>query len=166
MKITTPRRHVTVGAGGTDDAHEPASGRVRAVWKGAVLAESAQAILIEGDRYFPAQDAAFELLASSDAHSTYPWKGEASYLDVVIEGERNPAAAWSYPDPKPASVQIRDHVAFWQGVEIHNASNAACSSASMPASPRTQSVAGQRCALNRHGLDRGLGPDLRSRRFR
>ncbi|HUA45684.1 MAG TPA: DUF427 domain-containing protein [Solirubrobacteraceae bacterium] len=49
------------------------------------------------------RDVAFELLAPSDARSTCPWKGEASYLDVVIKDERNPAAAWSHPDPsRPA----------------------------------------------------------------
>jgi hypothetical protein len=112
------------------------------------------------------RDVAFEPLAPSYARSTCPWKGEASYLDVVIKGERNPAAAWSYPDRKPPGVQIRDHAAFWQGVEIHRASGAACSSASTPASPRAQSVAGRPCALTRHGLDRGLDSHHRPRRFR
>jgi len=165
MKITNLRRHVTVGPG-SDHAHEPATGRVRAVWKGAVLAESDRTIVIEGNHDFPVRDVAFELLAPSDARSTCSWKGEASYLDVVVKDERNTAADWSHPDPKPAGVQIRDHVAFWQGVEIHSASGAACLSASTPASPRAQSVAGRPCALNRHGLDRGLDSHYRPRRFR
>ena len=106
-EITNLRRHVTVGPG-SDHAHEPATGRVRAVWNGAVLAESHRTIVIEGNHYLPVRDVAFELLAPSDARSTCPWKGEASYLDVVIKGERNPVAAWSHPDPKPAGVQIGD----------------------------------------------------------
>jgi uncharacterized protein (DUF427 family) len=165
MKITNLRGHVTVDPGG-DHAHVPATGRVRAVWNGAVLAESDRTIVIEGNHYFPVRDVAFELLAPSDARSTCPWKGEASYLDVVVKDERNPAAAWSYPDPKPVGVQICDHVAFWQGVEIHSASGAACSSASTPVSPRVQSVAGRPYALNRHGLDRGLDSHHRRGRFR
>ena len=37
---------------------------------------------------------------------------------ITVDGEENPDAAWYYPDPKPAAENIRDHVAFWRGVEV------------------------------------------------
>ncbi|MFQ5578635.1 MAG: DUF427 domain-containing protein, partial [Anaerolineae bacterium] len=51
-------------------------------------------------------------------HTTCPWKGEAGYYDVVVDGEVNRSAAWYYPDPKPAAANIKDHVAFWHGVQV------------------------------------------------
>jgi uncharacterized protein (DUF427 family) len=59
-----------------------------------------------------------EFLKPSPTHSVCPWKGTASYYTVEVNGKSNPDAAWYYPDPKPAARQIKDHVAFWRGVEI------------------------------------------------
>lgn len=64
----------------------------KAVWNGAVLAES--------------------------EHTVCPWKGQASYFDVEVEGQVKRGAAWYYPAPKEAAQDIKDHVAFWKGVEI------------------------------------------------
>jgi uncharacterized protein (DUF427 family) len=47
-----------------------------------------------------------------------PWKGTASYYDVVVDGKRNEGAAWFYPTPKEAAANIKDHVAFWKGVTV------------------------------------------------
>ena len=41
------------------------------------------------------------------------WKGQATYFDVVADGERIEAAAWTYRRPTPAFEAIRDHVAFY-----------------------------------------------------
>ncbi len=57
-------------------------------------------------------------MSESDTHTTCPWKGVASYYNVVVGGEVNPDAAWTYPEPKPGASRIRDHVAFWRGVEV------------------------------------------------
>jgi uncharacterized protein (DUF427 family) len=46
------------------------------------------------------------------------WKGTASYYHVEVDGERNPDAAWYYPEPKEAAHNIRGHVAFWKGVQV------------------------------------------------
>ncbi len=59
-----------------------------------------------------------ELLRPSDATTHCPWKGQAHYYDVVVDGEVNSGAAWYYPAPKDAAGHIRDHVAFWRGVEV------------------------------------------------
>jgi uncharacterized protein (DUF427 family) len=83
-----------------------------------VLAESGRTIVVEGNHYFPAEDVRFEHLQPSDLHTVCPWKGRASYYDVVVGDERNPAAAWYYPNPNPRAHSIGNHIAFWHGVEV------------------------------------------------
>lgn len=90
----------------------------KATWKGAVLAESDQTQIVEGNRYFPADSLHREYIKPSDTHTECPWKGTASYYDVEVNGERNTDAAWYYPAPRPAAAQIKDYVAFWKGVRI------------------------------------------------
>lgn len=90
----------------------------RATWKGAVIAESDDAVVVDGYTYFPRDAVHPELLAPSDHTSVCPWKGQASYYAVVVDGQRNPDAAWEYRDPKPAAAAVRDRIAFWRGVRI------------------------------------------------
>lgn len=92
--------------------------RVRAIWNGAVLAESDRTIGVEGNHYFPPADVDWRYLKPSSRRSTCPWKGVASYYTAVVGDGRNEAAAWQYPDPFPAAEPIRDHVAFWRGVRV------------------------------------------------
>lgn len=73
---------------------------------------------VEGNHYFPPSAVDFERLRESDTTSVCPWKGTARYYHVVVGDRVNEDAAWYYPDPKPAAVEIADHVAFWRGVEI------------------------------------------------
>ncbi len=89
----------------------------RATWNGAVIAESDDIVTVEGNLYFPAGSLRSEYFEPSDKTTHCPWKGTASYYDVVVNGERNAAAAWYYPDPKKAAAEIRDRVAFWRGVK-------------------------------------------------
>lgn len=91
---------------------------VRATWNGAVLAESDRTVMVEGNQYFPPDSLRRDLLARSDKHTRCPWKGQASYYDIVVGDAVNPAGAWYYPDPLPDAAGIRDHVAFWQGVAV------------------------------------------------
>ncbi|AIF68809.1 hypothetical protein PAP_01860 [Palaeococcus pacificus DY20341] len=93
---------------------------VKAVWNGAVLAEveKKRLILLEGNVYFPPDSVNKKYLKESDIHSTCPWKGEASYYDIVVNGKVNKDAAWYYPEPKDAAKHIKGYVAFWKGVEI------------------------------------------------
>ena len=91
---------------------------VHATWNGTTLARSDRTIVVEGNHYFPREDVAAELLEPSDTHTVCPWKGTASYFSVVVDGQRNPDAAWYYPEPKEAAAEIRDRVAFWHGVEV------------------------------------------------
>ena len=90
----------------------------RATWNGAVIAESDRVELVEGNVYFPPGAVKAEFLRPSARSTVCPWKGTAAYHDVVVGGQVNAGAAWYYPDPKPAAANIRDHVAFWQGVVV------------------------------------------------
>lgn len=90
----------------------------RAVFRGTVLAEADQTVIVEGNHYFPPDAVRSEHVEPSDQHSTCPWKGVASYYDVVANGDRNPAAAWYYPEPKEAAAAIAGRVAFWRGVTV------------------------------------------------
>lgn len=90
----------------------------RATWNGAVLAESDDTVVVEGNHYFPRSSLKSDYFRESDRHSTCPWKGEASYLDIVVGDETNPGAAWYYPAPKPAAAEIEGRVAFWRGVAV------------------------------------------------
>ncbi|GAC1364695.1 MAG: DUF427 domain-containing protein [Herpetosiphon sp.] len=90
----------------------------RAVWNGSVIAESDRGVVIEGNYYFPRESVDQAFLRASETHTTCPWKGLASYFDVVVDGKTNRDAAWYYPEPKEAAAEIRDHVAFWRGVTV------------------------------------------------
>ena len=91
---------------------------MKASWNGAVLAESDETIVVEGNHYFPPSSLHRDALRESDHQTKCPWKGTASYYDVVVDGEENPNAAWVYRSPKDAASEIKDHVAFWKGVEV------------------------------------------------
>lgn len=91
---------------------------MKATWRGATLAESENTVIVEGNHYFPPDSINREYFEESDKHTTCPWKGLASYYDVVVDGETNAGAAWYYAEPKEAAQQITNHVAFWKGVEV------------------------------------------------
>lgn len=90
----------------------------RAMWNGAVLAESDDTVVVEGNHYFPADSLRRDHFRPSDHHTVCGWKGTASYYDVVVGDEVNANAAWYYPQPKDAAKDIRDRVSFWRGVEV------------------------------------------------
>ena len=92
----------------------------RATWKGAVIAESDRCEVVEGNRYFPPDAVRREHLRESATHTTCPWKGIASYYDVVVGGETNRDAAWYYPETSEAARNIKGYVAFWRGVTVED----------------------------------------------
>ena len=91
---------------------------IRATWNGAVLAQSDRTVVVEGNHYFPPEDVQAQYFEPSDTHTTCPWKGEASYRSVVVDGSRNDDAAWYYPSTKEAAAEITGRVAFWKGVTV------------------------------------------------
>ena len=91
---------------------------MKAIWKGQVLAENDDTVVVENNHYFPLSSLNMEYFKSSDSTTRCPWKGEASYYSIVVDGEINADAAWYYPSPSEAAEAIRDRVAFWHGVEV------------------------------------------------
>ena len=91
---------------------------VRATWNGAVVAESDHTILVEGNQYFPENDVRIDVLEKSASSTHCPWKGDASYFSIVVDGHRNDDAAWYYPEPYDAAKDIKGYVAFWKGVDV------------------------------------------------
>lgn len=91
---------------------------VRAVWNGAVLAESDETEQVEGNHYFPPQAINKSYFTNSDKSTHCHWKGDARYFNVMVDGKLNENAAWYYPEPKREAEKIKDYVAFWKGVEV------------------------------------------------
>jgi len=91
---------------------------MKAVWNGAVLAESDHVETVEGNAYFPPGSLNMAYFNKSDHTTVCPWKGTASYYNLEVGGQENPGAAWYYPNPKPAASNIKGHVAFWRGVTV------------------------------------------------
>lgn len=91
---------------------------MKAIFNGQVLAESENTVVIENNHYFPASSINKAYFKESSKQTTCPWKGLASYYTLEVDGKVNPDAAWYYPEPKDAAKEIKDHVAFWKGVEV------------------------------------------------
>lgn len=91
---------------------------MKAIWNDRIIAESNSTIKIEGNHYFPVDSVQSEFLAQSDTRTVCPWKGTASYYDIIVDGNTNKDAAWYYPEPKAMAAEIKNYVAFWRGVMI------------------------------------------------
>lgn len=91
---------------------------MRAIWNGAVIAESDETIVVKDNHYFPPEAIRAEHFRPSDHHTVCGWKGVCSYYDVVVDGEVNANAAWYYPEVKPEAEMVRGRVAFWHGVTV------------------------------------------------
>jgi uncharacterized protein (DUF427 family) len=89
-----------------------------ATWNGATIAESDKTIVVEGNHYFPPDAVHMDFFRQSPTTSRCPWKGQASYYSVVVDGQTNKDAAWYYPEPSTAAANIKGYVAFWKGVEV------------------------------------------------
>jgi len=91
---------------------------MKAIWKGTIIAESDDTVVVEKNHYFPEAALRKEFVRLSGHHSFCPWKGEASYYSLRVDGESNPNAVWYYADPKEAAKQVKGRVAFWKGVKV------------------------------------------------
>ena len=91
---------------------------MKAVWNGAVIAESDDIVTVEGNAYFPAASLDASRVKASAHTSSCPWKGRAHYYTLVVDGQENPNAVWYYPEPLPGAARIKDRVAFWKGVTV------------------------------------------------
>ncbi len=91
---------------------------VTARWNGAVIAQSDDTVVVEGNHYFPRDSVEVAFLQGSDTTSVCGWKGTARYHSLIVHGKTNTDAAWYYPEPKDAARNITDRIAFWKGVEV------------------------------------------------
>ena len=91
---------------------------MKATWRGTTIAESDDTIVVEGNHYFPADSIRREYFRESEQRSYCPWKGDASYYDIAVDGAVNEGAAWYYPNPKEAAANIKGRIAFWKGVVV------------------------------------------------
>jgi uncharacterized protein (DUF427 family) len=91
---------------------------MKATWNGVVIADSDDTVLVEGNHYFPESSLNRDYVTFSNHRTSCPWKGQAHYYSLLVNGELNTDAAWYYPDPKPEAENIRGRVAFWKGVAV------------------------------------------------
>ena len=91
---------------------------MKAIWKDVVIAESDETIIVEGNHYFPPNSINQNFFQSNNHHTTCPWKGIASYYNIMVNGDMNSNAAWYYANPSSAASKIKDYVAFWKGVRV------------------------------------------------
>ncbi|MEL7145587.1 MAG: DUF427 domain-containing protein [Bacteroidota bacterium] len=93
---------------------------MKAIWNNQVIAESDDTVVVENNHYFPKDSIKSEFFKDSDTHTVCPWKGTASYFTVEVDGAENKDAAWYYPETSELAKNIKDHVAFWKGVQVTN----------------------------------------------
>ena len=87
-------------------------------WNGETLARSDSTVVVENNHYFPPEDVNRGVMVPTETTSVCPWKGTASYFSINAGGSINEDAAWYYPEPKREAAGIRNHIAFWRGVEV------------------------------------------------
>ena len=91
---------------------------MKAIWNGQIIAESSDTVVIENNHYFPADSINKEFFKESNTHTVCPWKGQASYYNLEVDGQTNADAAWYYPSTSHAAKPIEGYVAFWKGVTV------------------------------------------------
>ena len=90
----------------------------KAIWNGVVLAESNKCEVVEGNQYFPPDSINKQYFQESSTHTSCPWKGQASYYTIEVDGQQNKDAAWYYPTAKDKAKNIEGYIAFWKGVKV------------------------------------------------
>ncbi len=114
----------------------------KAIWNGVVVAESEKTVVVEDTHYFPMDSIQRHYFKSSGTSTSCSTKGQASYYHLEVNGRINMDAAWYYPQPRAAVSQIKDHVAFWKGVEIEvDGQVQAPAPAETPPAPKAKSPA-------------------------
>lgn len=91
---------------------------MKAIWNNTVIAESNETLVVENNHYFPAESIKKEFFKNSETHTNCPWKGQAHYYSLVVDGKENSDAAWFYPEVSELAKGLKDRVAFWKGVTV------------------------------------------------
>jgi uncharacterized protein (DUF427 family) len=109
MKQPGPDHPITIAPNGK---------RVRVTFAGKVIADTRRALTLKETNYppvhyIPRADADMSALAASDHRTHCPYKGDASYFSIAVNGKAAANAVWSYEQPFPAMAMIKDHLAFY-----------------------------------------------------
>ena len=93
---------------------------MKATWHGAVLARATRRSSSKATTTFRRESIRREHFRESETHTVCPWKGLASYYDLVVGDAVNRDAAWYYPAPNETAKEIAGYVAFWKGVKVES----------------------------------------------
>ncbi|KAF1036282.1 MAG: hypothetical protein GAK35_04086 [Herbaspirillum frisingense] len=96
----------------------PVAGTVKASVGGREVASTSDVIAVHETgcpvRYYFARTAVDgKLLQPSQTSSTCPFKGTASYYNLVVDGKTFKDAIWSYEDPYDEHVALKGRLAFY-----------------------------------------------------
>ena len=91
---------------------------MKAIWNSTVVATSDATLVVEGNHYFPPDAIDKKYFKASKTTTICPWKGQASYYTLDVDGARNEDAAWYYRTPREAAADFKDYIGFWRGVEV------------------------------------------------
>ncbi len=91
---------------------------MKAIWNNQIIAESEETVVVEGNHYFPPSSINKTYFKETETHTVCPWKGQASYYSIEVNGEVNADAAWYYPETSELAKNIKGYVAFWKGVKV------------------------------------------------
>ena len=122
--------------------------RVEVVYNGHTIADSRRALTLQEStypavQYIPREDVDMAYMSRTEHHTFCPYKGEASYYTLLMDGAFAENAVWSYEDPYPAMAEIKDHLAFYPNkVEIRLHADAAAPDAIRDAIEHTDSGSG------------------------
>ena len=92
---------------------------MKAIWNGVVIAQSDDTVLVDGNHYFPLESLDRQYVTFSNHKTMCAWKGEAQYMSLIVNGDMLADAAWTYVNPNPQAESIRNRVAFWKDVMVH-----------------------------------------------
>ena len=109
MKLPGPEHPISITRNGK---------RVRVTFAGRIIADTEAALTLKEASYKPAlyvprADTDMSLLAPTDHHTHCPYKGDASYFTVTVDGRSAENAVWSYEQPYPAMSEIKEYLAFY-----------------------------------------------------
>jgi len=93
---------------------------MKVVFKGQIIAESNNTVIVEGNHYFSSDSDNFKYLSDSGLQIVCPWKGTVSYYNGTVDGEILKDAAWYYPEPSSKAKNIKGYLAFWNGVKVED----------------------------------------------
>jgi uncharacterized protein (DUF427 family) len=92
--------------------------RLRVTFAGQTIADTTHALTLKEAgykpvHYIPRADATMGALQVTQHHSHCPYKGDANYFSIIVDGRTAENAVWSYQQPYPAVKEIKDHLAFY-----------------------------------------------------